>query len=227
MRSITIYAAAALLAISVTTAASGQSERPFRDSWFWGVRGGATNYYGYSATANPALPGTASIAPLVGLDWLITRTNGGLYVAYSQAFFSTNGAIANGPTSADSGYRKVSVDGLRRLELMGMLFPGDFIKWHPYVGFGVSFRYLANAAAIGPFPGNRQIDYANSAVNNVKAGIGPAFIAGAQVRTKLVSVFGQAMVSSVARGFLLANGHTANVSTEVGIRYNIGSSIDR
>lgn len=226
MRSITTYATAAFLAISITSAAEGQSGRPFRDAWFWGVRGGATNYYGYSAAANPTLPGSASVAPLVGLDWLITRTNGGLYVAYSQAFFSTNGVILNGPTSADSGYRKVQVDGLRRVELMGMFFPGDFITWHPYVGLGVSFRYLADATANGPFAGNRQIDYANSAVNDVKAGIGPAFIAGAQFRTKLMSVFGQAMVSSVARDFLLANGHTANVSTEVGIRYNIGSSID-
>lgn len=226
MRSIQTYAAAAFLAISVTTAAHGQAGRPFRDSWFWGIRGGATNYYGYTATANPTQPGAALVAPLAGLDWLITRTNGGLYVAYSQAFFSTNGVILNGPTAADSGYRKVQVDGLRRIELMGMLFPGDFIKWHPYVGLGVSFKYLANATANGPFAGNKQIDFANSTVSDVKAGIGPAFIAGAQFRAKFMSVFGQAMVSSVARDFLLANGHTANVSTEVGIRYNIGSSID-
>ncbi len=226
MRSIKTYASAAFLAISVTAAANGQAGRPFRDSWFWGVRGGAMNYYGYTATANPALPGAAAVAPLVGVDWLITRTNGGLYVAYSQAFFSTNGVILNGPTSADSGYRKVSVNGLRRVELMGMFFPGDFIRWHPYVGFGGSFRYLADAVANGPFAGNRQIDYANSAVNDVKAGIGPAFIAGAQFRTRPMSVFGQVLVSSVGRDFLLANGHTANVSTEIGIRYNIGSSID-
>jgi hypothetical protein len=226
MRSIQTYAAAAFLAMSVTTAASGQAGRPFRDSWFWGVSGGATNYYGYSATANPTLPGAALVAPVASLDWLITRTNGGLYVAYSQAFFSTNGVILNGPTAADSGYRKVQLDGLRRLEIMGMLFPGDFIRWHPYIGFGVSFKYLANAVAVGPFAGNKQIDYANSAVNDVKAGIGPAVIAGAQFRAKFMSVFGQAMVSSVGRDFLLANGHTANVSTQVGIRYNIGSSID-
>lgn len=227
MRSIKTYATAAFLAISVTTAANAQAGRPFRDSWFWGVRGGATNYYGYTATANPTLPGAAQVAPLAGLDWLVTRTNGGLYVAYSQAFFSTNGVILNGPTSADSGYRKVSVRGLRRVELMGMFFPGDFIRWHPYIGFGGSFRYLADAVATGPFVGNKQIDFANSSVNDVKAGIGPAVIAGAQFRTKLMSVFAQALVSSVGRDFLLANGHTANVSTEIGIRYNIGSSIDR
>jgi hypothetical protein len=226
MQSIKTYATAAVLAISVASAASAQAGRPFRDSWFWGVRGGATNYYGYSASANPTLPGSGSVAPLVGLDWLITRSNGGLYVAFSQAFLSTNGVILNGPTSADSGYRKVSVDGQRRIELMGMVFPGDYIKWHPYLGLGVSFRYLANAAAVGPFTSNKQIDYANSAVNDVKAGIGPAFLAGTQYRMRPFSVFGQVLVSSVGREFLLANGHTASVSTEFGIRYNLGSSIE-
>lgn len=222
MRSIKTYATAAFLAISVTTAASGQAGRPFRDSWFWGLRTGAMTYYGYNG-ANPA---STSVAPLVGLDWLITRTNGGLYVSYSQAFLTTRGVVPNGPTSVDSGFRAVQVNGLRRFDLIGMVFPGDFIRWHPYIGFGGSFRYAANATAVGPFPSTKQIDFANSAVNDVKAGIGPAFIAGAQFRTKLMSVFGQAMVSTVGRDFLLASGHTASLSTEFGIRYNIGSSID-
>lgn len=225
MRSIKTFAAAAFLAISVTTAASGQAGRPFHDSWFWGLHTGATNYYGYDA-ANPTVGGPVAVAPLVGLDWLITRSNGGLYVAFSQAFFKTQGVIDNGPTSADSGFRAVQVSGLRRLDFMGMLFPGDFIKWHPYIGLGASFRYLANVEAAGPFATTKQIDFANSSVNDRKAGIGPAFLAGTQYRTKFVSIFGQVLVSSVNQGFLLTNGHTASVSTEFGIRYNMGSSID-
>jgi hypothetical protein len=228
MRSIKTYARAALLAISVTTAAGGQAGRPFRDSWFWGLRTGVMTYSG-SNTANRTLPGSSSVAPMVGLDWLITRTHGGLYVAYSQAFLgdSTQGAILNGPTSADSGYRAVQVKGLRRFDLVAMAFPGSFVKWHPYVGVGMSFRYISDAEANGPFTTAKQIDYANSAVNDVKAALGPAFIAGAQYRTKLISLFGQGMVSMMGRDFLLANGHNASLSTEFGIRYNLGTSIDR
>lgn len=224
MRSIKTFAAAAFLAISVTTAAKAQSGRPFHDSWFWGVHTGALTYSG--SNANPTLPGSASFAPLVGADWLITRTNGGLYVAYSQAFLSTKGVILNGPTSADTGYRSVNVSGLRRFDFVGMLYPGSYVKWHPYIGFGVSFRYLSDAEANGPFTTQKQIDYANSAVNDVKASLGPAAIAGVQYRTKLASIFGQAMVSSTSREFLLSNGHTATLSTEFGIRYNIGSSVE-
>lgn len=226
MRSIKTYATAAFLAISVTSAASAQAGRPFRDSWFWGVRTGATTYAGYSSSANTSLPGSVSIAPLVGVDWLITRTNGGLYVSYSQALFSTQGVILNGPTSADSGFRRVDVGGMRRGELMAMAFPGDFIRWHPYVGFGVSFRYLSDAEAVGPFPSNKQIDYAASAVNDVKAGIGPAFMVGTQFRMKRISVFGQILAATTGRDFLLSNGHPTTLSTEFGLRYNLSSSIE-
>jgi len=225
MRSIKTFAVAAFLAISVTAAASGQSRRPFRDSWFWGVRSGVLTYSG-SNTFDPTQPGVSSLAPLVGADWMITRTHGGLYVSFAQAFFSTTGAVLNGPTSADSGYRSVQVDGLRRIDIVAMTFPGDFTRLHPYIGFGASFRYLANASALGPFTTTKQIDYATAAINDVKSSLGPAFIAGAQYRIKGISVFGQGAVTVMAKDFLLANGHTGSLSAEFGIRYNMGSSID-
>jgi hypothetical protein len=228
MRSIKTFAAAGFLALSVTSLASGQEgPRPFRDSWFWGLRTGALTYYGYAAPATGALPGKAYVAPFVGLDWLITRTNGGLYLSYSQAFLSTQGLIPNGPTAADSGFRSVNVDGLRRFDMIGMLFPGSFVKWHPYIGFGGSFRIIANVDANGPFPSTKQVDYAASAVNDTKASLGPAFLLGSQYRTKFASVFGQLMVSSTNREFLLAGGRTANASFEFGLRYNLGSSVEK
>jgi|SRR5579862_263415 len=225
MRSIKTLSGAAMLAFSITTAANAQAARPFADSWFWGIHGGAMTYSGAN-TADPTQAGSTSAAPTVGVDWLITRTNGGLYLSYSQAFLSTQGAILNGPTSADSGFRPVSVSGMRRFELAAMAFPGDFVRWHPYVGLGVSFKYLANVQAGGAFTNQRQIDFASSTVENAKAALGPAFIAGGQYRLKRMSVFGQLLVTSVGQDFLLYNGHYASVSTEFGLRYNIGSSID-
>jgi hypothetical protein len=227
MRSIKTFAAAAFLALSVTTLASAQEgPRPFRDSWFWGLRTGALTYTGYSAPLNAAtVPATVYAAPFAGLDWLITRTNGGLYVSYSQAFFTTQGAILNGPTSADTGFRAVNITGMRRVDILGMLFPGSFVKWHPYVGFGASMRYLGDAEAAGPFTTQKQAEYADFVVNDFKASLGPAFMIGSQYRTRLASVFGQIMVSSMTREFLLASGQTTNVSLEFGLRYNLGTSI--
>lgn len=225
MRSIKTLAAAAFLAVSVTTIADAQA-RPFRDSWFWGVRAGAMSYTAIDVT-DPSLPTVTSFAPTIGGDWLITRTKGGLYMGFSQGFMTTQGVILNGPTSADTGFRAVDVKNLRQFNLMAMAFPGDFLRFHPYVGGGFAFRYLGNATAAGPYTQQKQMDYAASAVNDVKAAIGPSFIAGGQYRLKALSVFGQLMANSMARNFLLANGHTMSYGAEFGVRYNLGSSIER
>jgi hypothetical protein len=231
MRSL-MTVAAACLAVSVATPAGAQAGRPFRDSWFWGVHGGVMTYTPSNQT-DPTLPGSSSIAPIIGADWLITRTKGGLYLSFGQAFLSTGSSIQGGPSAADANTPfDVEVENLRRLDLVVMAFPGDYIRWHPYLGFGFSFRSLGFAQATGPFATDnvtrqKQVDYAAATVNDFKATIGPAFIAGGQFRLKRISAFAQFLASTTSQDFLLANGHTLSVSTEFGFRYNIGSSIDR
>jgi hypothetical protein len=152
------------------------------------------------------------VAPLVGLDWLITRTHGGMYVSLAQAFLTAQGAILNGPTSSDTGFRQVDVKNLRRFDLMAVAFPGSFVRWHPYVGAGFAFNYITDAEAPGPFTQQKQIDYARSAVSEVKAAIGPAFIAGAQFRFRPASLYAQVLVYTMNKDFLLANGHPVSIS---------------
>jgi hypothetical protein len=223
MRSIKTIGAAALLVLSASVA-SAQAGRPFHDSWFWGLYGGGLTYA--PANANPGLPGNTSVAPIAGADWLITRTHGGLYLGYSQAFMKTSGVVSNGPTSADSGFRFVDIEGMRRVNMIGMLYPGDYLKWHPYLGFGVELRYTADADARGPFTSQKQVDFAASAVNDAKASLGPSAILGIQYRLRPASVFGQATVSRMSDTFLLSNGHATNFTFEFGLRYNLGSSIE-
>jgi hypothetical protein len=224
MRSIATFAAAAMLAGAAITA-DAQPSRPFRDAWFWGVSGGAISYAGADVTAPGN--GSTSVAPSIGLDWLITRTTGGLLVSFNQAFANTQGLIRNGPTAADTGFRVVDVKSIRRFNMLAMAFPGNYLRFHPYVGAGVSFWYLPDAVAGGTFTQQKQVDFAQSSVNDVKAALGPSFMAGAQYRLKALSVFGQASVSARAKDFLLANGHTLSYATEFGVRYNLGSSIER
>lgn len=227
MRPTKTLAFAAGLALTAIASAHAQGPRPFRDSWFWGVHGGMTTYTGVN-TADATLPNSSKLAPQIGLDWLITRKTGGLYVSFAQAFVTSTGAVLNGPTSSDTGYRFVDVKGLRRFNLAAMAFPGDFIRLHPYVGAGIAFDYLGQAQPlIGPTDTDRQIEYAASAVSDVKAALGPLFIAGAQYRLLGVSAFGQMTASAMAKDFLLANGNTIALGFEFGVRYNLGSSIDR
>ena len=226
MRSMKTLATAACFALSAFATADAQA-RPFRDSWFWGIQTGAMSYAS-SDPLSPTVPGASSFAPLVGADWLITRKTGGLDVSFAQAFMATTSTVLNGPSSADTGYRAVDVKNLRRFNLAAMAFPGDYLRWHPYVGAGFSFGYLGAAEPL--FNGTdtqKQVDYAASAVNDVKAAIGPMFILGAQYRLKGISAFGQFTVSTMSKDFLLANGHTISMSSEFGFRYNLGSSIER
>jgi hypothetical protein len=230
MRSI-MTAAAVCLAVAAATPAGAQAGRPFRDSWFWGLHGGLMTYAG--SNIDPTLPGSSSIAPIIGADWLITRTKGGLYLSFGQAFLTTASRIPGGPSSADAATPfDVEVENVRRLDLAVMAFPGDYLRWHPYLGFGFSFRSLGYAQATGPYATDntirqKQINYADATVNEFKATIGPAFIVGGQYRLKRVSAFAQFLASTTSQDFLLANGHTLSVSTEFGLRYNIGPSIDR
>lgn len=227
MKTTKTLALAGALSLSSVMAANAQGPRPFHDSWFWGVHTGLASYTPVN-TADATLPSSSSLAPEVGLDWLITRKTGGLYVSFAQAFVTTTGAVLNGPTSADTGYRFVDVKGLRRFNLAAMAFPGDFLRLHPYVGAGIAFSYLGDARAqLGPTDTQKQIDYSASAVADTKAALGPLFVAGAQYRLKGVSAFGQMTASAMSKDFLLSNGNTIALGFEFGFRYNIGSSIEK
>jgi hypothetical protein len=208
--------------------ASAQGPRPFRDSWFWGAYGGLASYTPVNSI-DPSAPGTSSMAAQVGGDWLITRKSGGLYLGFGQSFVTSQGAVLNGPTSADTGFRIVDVKSLRRVNLAAMIYPGGYVRMHPYFGFGVAFDYLGAAQPIfTTADGPKQEDYAQSAVSEVKAALGPLFLAGVQYRAlSAVSVFGQFTAAAMSKDFLLSNGNPISMGFQLGLRYNLGPSVDK
>ena len=82
MRLLRVLAVASATALLAQPSAA-QAGRQFKDAWFWGAKGGALVYSSNYNTDN-------AVAPLAGVDWMITRTYGGLYVSFDQAFFSAN-----------------------------------------------------------------------------------------------------------------------------------------
>lgn len=228
MRLIKNLTLTACLGLSAIATADAQGPRPFRDSWFWGFYGGLSSYTPVN-TADPSLPGTIDMAAQVGADWLITRKTGGLYLSFAQSFLTSQGAILNGPSSADTGFRFVDVKNLRRVNLAAMAFPGDYLRLRPYFGFGIAFDYLGAAQAqFGLTDTDRQEEFAASSVNEVKAALGPLFLAGAQYRAlNTVSAFAQFTASAMSKDFLLSNGNPITFGLQVGARYNLGSSIDK
>jgi hypothetical protein len=90
--------------------ASAQNGRGFKDAWFWGIKGGGISLADSSASYKQA--------PMAGVDWLITRTHGGLYISGAQSFFTRQTFTLRDPVAGvDSGLRVINLKNLRRLDM--------------------------------------------------------------------------------------------------------------
>lgn len=226
-----------LVALDVGVAAA-QPTRGFKDSWFWGIKGGGLLYSSYNEPNAP-------IAPMVGADWLITRSRGGLYVGFDHSIFETSVVVNDSvhpddacipPTTRRTSCRNVFLDGMRRLTAAGMLFPLQ-TKWvQPYIGFGVVVNHIADAepdtvaykADFGAaYRSRQQFELVASTIQTFRTSMAPVVILGTQLRLPLISVFGHTTASPAHPNFLLSNHRPYRLTLEVGARYNIGSSIDR
>ena len=217
IRALTIAAA---LVEMLPTVATAQSGRQFNDAWFWGIKSGGLTL----ADSGQAYKQSA----LVGVDWLITRTHGGLYVSGAQTFFSRRAlALRDSSGGLDSGYRVIDLKNMRKLDVAIMGFPGEYLTFHPYVGIGFTLNEVADAQARGPFANADQSNFADRTILARRASFSPLFIAGGQYRLTRFSVFGQATLSPSQKEFILYNGRPFNFGYEFGLRYNVGTSISR
>ena len=221
MRLLRVLTAAIGLAALLPKPSAAQGGRQFKDAWFWGVKGGGM-LYSSASTENSA-------APLVGADWLITRTRGGLYVSFDQAFLTTTGSFLD--REPDSTFqRNVALKNLRRFSISAMVFPLQSPKFHPYAGLGMVLNQIGSASAQGAFLNSGRYAIALDSVQSKKTSFTPLLVGGVQVRTPQFSFFGQVLASPAQQGFFLynMNGGTAfNFSLEGGVRYNVGSAIDK
>jgi hypothetical protein len=220
MRTIRALTIAAAVVAALPTIAAAQSGRQFKDAWFWGIKGGGF------ALADSAQ--SYRQAATLGVDWLITRSHGGLYVSGAQSFFTQQTRMLRDPSvGTDSGFRIIDLKNMRRLDVALMGFPGDHLRFHPYFGAGFTLSQVAQAEGRGPFGTDEQIAATESAIQSGRAGFSPLFMAGAQYRLARVSVFGQGTLSPAQKNFLLYNGRPWNFGYEFGLRYNVGSAISR
>jgi len=228
MRVIRGLAVAAVVVLNVGPA-DAQPTRGFKDSWFWGGKAGLMSYQitNNNVAKNP-------FALLGGGDWLITRTNGGLYLSFDHSFFSADSLWVNDSLSPlDSLPRVVALRGLRRFTLAGMLFPKQTYRLHPYIGFGVSLVHISNAEpqqkAGDPtlYRNSTQQNLVQSTIEFFRSTATPVFMLGAQLKLPLASGFVQLTASPANNNFFLFTGSNFRTTVEAGLRYNMGSSIER
>lgn len=220
MRAIRVLAVAALVALDIS-AASAQSTRNFKDSWFWGLKGGGMFYQVQSDI-------DGSLAPLAGVDWLITRTNGGMYVSFDHSFFKDQFVLVNDSLSPiDTVPRTVFLSGMRRYTVAGMLFPYQRKYLQTYFGLGATLSQVAKAEPVGTYRNRSQEQLVQATVRQFRTSASPIVIVGTQLRLLLASAFGQVTFSPAGSQFFLFTGNNWRTSFEAGLRYNVGSSIDR
>ena len=214
MQKLRAVAVAVVATIVVSASANAQEMKDFDNSWFWGFKSGINTF---------AVPGHGNTSTVdVGIDWVITRTNGGLYVSANQSVFQRDLEFLD-PTS-NTGQRTVRVNDLRRITFAGLAFPRHFGGITPYAGVGFTIAVLGDARVFvdsaNTFPTNSFLDQVESERSR-SAAIG---MAGVQIQTKRAAIFAQETLIPGNNNFLFSS--VLNFF-EFGIRINFGSSIDQ
>jgi hypothetical protein len=206
--------AVALVATFVVSAGANAQQRNFDNSWFWGFKSGVNTF---------SVPGHGNTSTVdLGIDWLITRTKGGLYVSGNQSIFERDLEFAD--PASNTGLRTVRVNDLRRVTFAALAFPKHFGGITPYGGIGYTIAVLGDARifvdSANTFPDNAFVD----AVENERSRGAVMGMAGIQIQTKRAAIFAQETLLPSNTRFLFSS---VLSFFEFGVRYNFGSSIDR
>jgi hypothetical protein len=214
MQKLRAVAVALVATIVVSAGAQAQEMRNFDNSWFWGFKSGVNTF---------TAPGHGNTSTVdLGIDWLITRSKGGLYVSGNQSIFSRDVEISD--ATARRNQRTVRVNDLRRLSFAAMAFPKHFGGITPYGGLGYMIAVLGDARVFvdsaDTFPNNAFFDKIESRRSR-SAVFG---MAGIQIQTKRAAIFAQETMLPSNSTFMF---NSILSFFEFGVRYNFGSSIDR
>ena len=216
VRGLAIALAALALAPQVGSAQLG---RRFENAWFWGAKGGLFVY----STVNAS----NQVAPVFGAEWVITRRRGGLYVSFDHGIMTETAQYLNADMLPDTSIADMELKDIRRYNMAAMIFP-DLGRWvRPYIGLGASLTQIARATNRAAYTSSAEEMSTEGLISDYKATLSPLTIAGVQLRLPLASVFAQGTAMATPQRFFLRGGNTFTYSLEAGIRYNIGSSIDR
>jgi len=214
MQKLRALAVAVVATIVVSASGNAQEMKNFDNSWFWGFKSGINSF---------AVPGHGNTSTVdLGVDWVITRTRGGLYVSANQSVFERDLEFLD-PTS-NTGQRTVRVNDMRRITVAGLAFPKHFGGITPYAGLGFMIAVLGDARifvdSANTFPTNSFLDEIERERSRSTAMV----MGGVQIQTKRAAIFGQETIIPSNNSFLFRS--VLNFF-EFGIRINFGSSIDQ
>jgi hypothetical protein len=200
--------------VVVSGSARAQENRNFDNSWFWGFKSGINTF---------SVPGHGNTSTVdLGIDWVITRSKGGLYVSGNQSVFQRDLEFFD--PSSNTGQRTVRVNDLRRITLGALVFPKHFGGITPYAGLGYTIAVLGDARvfvdSVNTFPSNAFLDE----VERERSRSAVVGIGGIQIQASKMAIFAQETLVPSNPSFLF---NSVLNFFEFGVRLNFGSSIDR
>ena len=202
----------ALVALTPAVSAA-QSNRLFENAWFWGAKAGLMNFSTGIETKT---------APLVGAEWLITRNRAGLYLSAEQAFFNATGYVVDGNGSPVN----VALKDSRRYTAALLAFPVNWGSLRPYGGVGLALNLIQHATVDqSQITDPDQEDVIAQQVHEERDRVAFLIMGGLQAQYRRFSVFGQATYMPARANFFFSGRSTYIL--EAGIRYNVGSAIDK
>ena len=198
----------------VSASANAQEMRNFDNSWFWGFKSGVNTF---------EIPGQGNTSTVnLGIDWVITRSRGGLYVSGDQSIFERDLVLFD--QASTNGQRTVRVNDMRRISVAALAFPKHFGGITPYAGVGYMIAVLGKARVFvdsaNTFPSNAFLDQ----VESMRSRAGILGIGGIQIQASKLAIFAQETLVPADRNFLLPG---VLSFFEFGVRLNFGPSIDR
>ncbi len=202
------WLAAACAVAMLPAASAAQSVRGFADSWFWGAKAGIASF---STTQVDN-----ATAPLVGGEWLITRSRFGLYLAGDYSFFEEASTVPD----ALGGQHLVEIKNLRRFTAAGLFFPKAYSSVRPYGGLGLAINWIGEANSMGSVSNAMEDE-----ISERRDRASFVFMLGVQGQLGRVAPFGQITMQLSQTGFLL--NERAVYFLEGGVRINAGSARER
>ena len=204
--------AGALTAQTPHADSAASARRGFADSWFWGVKGGAARF------------GTVTdghkIAPLAGIDWLITRRRAALLLSAEQSFFSHTSAVAE--PGVPGSARMVDLKDARRYSATVLAIPGMLGPVRPYAGLGLGIDLMRDASPQGDFESASQWATVQDEIDDGRSKASLLLVAGGQVQFGRAAVFVQGNVTPAQTRSLWNRGGVAQL--EGGFRFNLAPS---
>ena len=212
-----LAAIGATLLASAPLAAQGAAAWDVRpNSWYWGVYGGQTSF-----------PTTVArtTAPMVGLEWMITRTRFALNVFAEQSYFNAVSTVTDFPTSAP---RRVDIKDMRRIGGSAMIFLPEYKYFHPWFGVGYGFNFIREAIPQGSsFASPAARDTITARINTARTQgklFGEIGIMGSY--KKLAPFLQYTVMPTQGSGSWFVNGEGFTNIWKLGMRYSFGPAMD-